>query len=291
MSVLYAFLSAILQGITEFIPVSSYGHLSVLEQLLDIEFRGGLLFESMLHLGTVAAIIFLFKKDLKRIGEELIGMVMDIVGNLNLYIHNKRTGEELNYAKIVYGTYRKLTALLVVSMIPTAILGFTTRHLAEMASASPLLPGIGFLLTGVFLLVTDFNKSGGSKGPRDAGYDSAMWIGICQGISVFPGVSRMGLTICAALLCGFSRKFAVKFSILVSLPAIVGAFFVEAGNFFAPGSTIVTFLVYVLSAVIAGIVGSLVIRFMQELVQKKKLRYFAYYSFLAGIVALAVNYL
>lgn len=291
MSVLYAFLLAILQGITEFIPVSSYGHLSVAEQLLNIERNTGLLFESMLHLGTVAAIIFMFKKDLKRIVEELLGMIMDIVGNINLYIHNKRTGDELNYARIIHGTYRRFTTLLVISMIPTVILGFTARRLADMAADSPILPGIGFLLTGIFLLVTDLNKSGGTKGPREVAYHSAMWLGICQGLSVFPGVSRMGLTICAALLCGYSRKFAVRFSILMSLPAIIGAFFAEAGNFASSGMTVGLGLTFVLCTILAGLVGCLVIRFMQNLAQQKKLRYFAYYSFIAGIIALAANYL
>lgn len=291
MSVIYAILLAILQGITEFIPVSSYGHLSVAEQLLNVERSTGLLFESMLHLGTAAAIIFVFKKDLMRIVEELIGMIMDIVGNLNLYIHNRRTGEELNYARIIYGTYRKFTALLVISMIPTVMLGFTARNLADMAADSPILPGIGFLLTGIFLLVTDFNKSGGDKGPRDVGYDSAMWLGICQGLAVFPGVSRMGLTICAALLCGYSRKFAVRFSIIMSLPAVLGAFFVESGNFISSEMTVGLAFTFIFAAVIAGFTGCLVIRFMQNLSQKKKLRYFAYYSFLAGVIALSANYL
>lgn len=136
-----------------------------------------------------------------------------MIGNLNLYIHNKKTGESLGYARIVTGTYRKTGALLVISMIPTAFLGLTGKRLALLAADSQIVPGIGFLLTGVFLLVTDLNKSGGKKGPREASYDSAMWIGICQGIAVFPGISRMGFTLCAALLCGYNRKFAVRFSV------------------------------------------------------------------------------
>lgn len=291
MSVIYVFLLAVLQGITEFIPVSSYGHLSVLEQFFGMERTAGLLFESILHVGTLAAVIFAFRKDLKRLGEELLGMTMDLVGNLNLYIHNKRTGDELNYAKVIHGTYRRFTALILVSLIPTFLLGFTARNLADLAGSSNILPGIGFLLTGIFLLVTDLNNSGGEKGPRDVGYSCAMWMGICQGLAVFPGVSRMGLTICAALLCGCSRKFAVRFSILMSFPAVIGAFFAEIGNFAAADMTIGLGFLFVLAAVIAGVTGCLVIRSILELVQKKKLRYFAYYSFLAGIAALAVSYL
>ena len=291
MIVVYLILLAIIQAVTEFLPVSSTGHLCVLEQLLGMDHGTGLLLEAMLHLGTAGAIIFLFRKELKKTGLELVGMFMDILGNVNLYIHNRRTGESLGYARIVTGTYRKFGALLVISMIPTVLLGFTGRRLALLAADSQIVPGIGFLLTGVLLLVTDLNRSGGMKGPREASYDSAMWIGICQGLAVFPGISRMGFTLCAALLCGYSRKFAVRFSVFMSLPAIVGAFFVEAGNFGAAEMTVGLGFAYVFAAVVAGFIGCLMIRTAIDMSQKVKLRYFAYYSFAAGMIALAVNYM
>lgn len=291
MIVVYLILLAIIQAVTEFLPVSSTGHLCVLEQLLGMDHGTGLLLEAMLHLGTAGAIIFLFRKELKKTGLELVGMFMDILGNVNLYIHNRRTGESLGYARIVTGTYQKFGALLVISMIPTVLLGFTGRRLALLAADSQIVPGIGFLLTGVLLLVTDLNRSGGMKGPREASYDSAMWIGICQGLAVFPGISRMGFTLCAALLCGYSRKFAVRFSVFMSLPAIVGAFFVEAGNFGAAEMTVGLGFAYVFAAVVAGFIGCLMIRTAINMSQKVKLRYFAYYSFAAGMIALAVNYM
>lgn len=291
MTVLYVMILAILQGITEFIPASSYGHLAAVQQYLGMDLQTGALLESMLHLGTAAAIIFAFKKDLKKIGTELLGMFMDLVGNINLYIHNRRTGESLNYAKIVSGTYRRFTALLLVSMIPTAVLGLVCRRLVGLAAASPIMPGIGFLVTGIVLLVTDFSNSGGDKGPRDADWGSAVWIGICQGLAVFPGVSRMGLTLCAALMCGYSRKFAVKFSILMSFPALIGAFFTQLGFFASEGMTLGLTFACILGAVLAGVTGCLVIRTAQRLAQKKKLRWFAVYSFLAGLIALGGSFL
>lgn len=290
MIVVYLILLAVIQAVTEFLPVSSMGHLCVLEGLLGIDHGTGLLLEVILHLGSAAAIVFLFRRELKKIGVELLGMFMDIIGNLNLYIHNKRTGSNLNYAKIVTGTYRKFTVLLVISMIPTVLLGFTGRRLALVAADLPIVPGIGFLLTGILLLVTDLNKSGGTKGPREASYDSAMWIGICQGLAVFPGISRMGLTLCAALLCGYNRKFAVRFSVFMSLPAIVGAFFTEIGNFGSSEMTVGLGFAYVFAMIVAGFVGCLFIRTTINMAQKVKLRYFAYYSFAIGIVALALNY-
>ena len=290
MIVLYVFILALIQAITEFIPGSSFGHLCVAEHLLGMSQETGILLEAMFHLGTAGAIFFLFRKDLKRLGIELLGMFMDLIGNLNLYIHNRKTGGELKYARIIQGSYRKFAALLLVSMIPTALLGFVSRRLAAMSGDSLIIPGIGFLLSGILLLVTDMSKAGGEKGPREAAYYRAMWIGICQGLSVFPGISRMGFTICAALFCGYSRKFAVRFSVLMSFPAMIGAFFAEVGQFASAGMTVGMGFAYVLGALLAGVFGCLTIRFMVSLTQRTKLRYFAYYSFLAGIITLALNF-
>ncbi len=111
-----------------------------------------------------------------------------------------------------------------------------------------------------------------------------MWMGICQGISVLPGLSRFGLTISAGLFCGLSRKFAVKYSLLMSIPAVIGAFFVEAGEFTAVSMTVGKGFTYILGMIVAGITGYLVIRFMLKLSNQVRLRYFAFYSFAAGIL-------
>lgn len=291
MSAIIAIFLGIIQGITEFLPVSSFGHICTAEDVLGITRGFGVLFETMLHMGTLAAIVMIFRKDLFRILTELLGMLLDVVGNIYLAIYNRRTGEELSYAKVVQGTWRKLTALLLVSFLPTMLLGYVSRRLVVKAAASPLIPGIGALLTGIVLLVADVSGAGGEKLPREAGYGDAMWIGICQGLSVFPGLSRSALTISTALFCGFGRKFAVKYSYLLSVPAILGAFFVEVPQFISVRMTPVLGLTYILGTIAAGVVGCLVIRFMLRLTQNVKYRYFAAYSFLAGIFSLAVNFI
>ena len=290
MSVLHAILLGIVQGITEFLPVSSFGHLSAIETALGMEHSTAVLFEVLLHVGTLAALFAAFWKDIRRIGEELLGMVMDIVGNLNIFLYNRRTRENFHYAKIVYGTYRKFAAVMVVSFIPTAMIGYTTRRLVTKAAISPLLPGTCILITGIFLLVTDFSRVGGSKTPKDVTYDNAMWIGICQGIAVFPGISRFGMTICAGLLCGFSRKFAVKYSFLVSIPAIIGALFMEIGQFASPEMSVGLGFTYIAGMLVAGVVGYFAIHILLPLLQRTKLRYFAFYCFLAGAAALIGNF-
>lgn len=291
MFVLYVILLAILQGILEFLPVSSFGHLCVIQEFLGIERGPGVLLEVMLHFGTLAAVILTFWKDISHLAAETLEMILDIVGNISLYIHNKRSAESLHYTKIISNTYRKFAVLLLVSMIPTVAIGFSARRLVVLAAASRLIPGAGILITGVILLVVDLSGIGGSKAARDANYGNAMWIGICQGLAVFPGLSRSGLTISAGLLGGFTRTFAVKYSYILSIPAIVGALIVELGEFGSPEMTVGMGFTYVLGMIISAVVGYFVIRFLLRLVQKGKFRYFAFYCFLAGFLSLMTGYL
>ena len=291
MSVIHAIILGILQGITEFLPVSSFGHLCAAQHLMGGTRGSGVLFEVMLHIGTMAALILFLWKDIRKIGIELIGMIMDLIGNANIFLYNRRTGKNLTYARIVTGTYRKLTALLIVSTLPTMLIGYQCKRLIVRTAASHMFSGIGLLLTGVILLVVDYSNINGNKGTREADYGDAMWMGICQGISVFPGISRPGLTMSAGLFCGMSRKFAVKYSLLMSIPAVIGAFFVEMGEFTSVSMTVGRGFTYILGMLVAGIVGYLVIRFMVNLVNQLKLRYFAFYCFAAGIIVLAANYI
>ena len=97
----------------------------------------------------------------------------------------------------------------------------------DRSAASKLLPSVGILITGIILLVIDLSQVGGTKAAKDASFSNAMWIGICQGLSVFPGFSRSGMTISAGLMSGFSRTFAVKYSYILSIPAIIGALIMD----------------------------------------------------------------
>ncbi|MDO4647117.1 MAG: undecaprenyl-diphosphate phosphatase [Eubacteriales bacterium] len=289
MSAIIAILLGILQGLTEFLPVSSFGHIDFIENALGISHNAGILFESMLHFGTLAGLFAVFQKDIRKIIRSYGGMLLDSVGNLNLYVHNRRTGEDLRYTRIVSDPYRKLSSMLLVTSIATASLGFSARRLALTAKTFYMAAGIGLLLTGVFLIVVDVSGAGGNKHFRDAGYDSAVWIGICQGLSVFPGVSRCGLTYGCGLLCGYQQKFAIKYSFLASVPAIIGACIVEFPYFWTSGITAGQGFIFVLGMIFSGITGYFVVRFMIRLTQNLKLRYFAFYCFLAGAIGLAIN--
>lgn len=290
MTVLYVILLAIVQGITEFLPVSSFGHLSILENFMGMDHGTGVLLEAMLHIGTLGAVFMTFQKDIRRLFFETLDMFMDVVGNAHLYLYNKKTGKQLHYTKIINSTYRKFAVLILISMIPTVFLGYTARRLVVLAAASRLFSSAGLLIMAILLLVIDLSKAGGTKTARDASFSNAMWIGICQGLSVFPGLSRSGLTISAGLTSGFSRSFAVKYSYILSIPAIFGSLLLELGQFGSESMTVGLGFTYVLGMIISGIVAFFMIRYCLKLVQKGRFRIFAIYCFVLGFVTLIVNY-
>lgn len=290
MIVLYIILLAVVQGITEFLPVSSFGHLCFIENYLGMERGTGVLLEAMLHVGTLAAVLMTFQKDIRRLTAEFAEMAMDLVGNVSLFIHNKRTGDQLHYAKLISNTYRRFAFLLMLSTIPTVFLGYTARRLVELSAGSRMIPGVGTLITGIVLLVIDLSRAGGRKAAKDASCSNAMWIGICQGLSVFPGLSRSGLTVSAGLMSGFSRSFAVKYSYILSIPAILGSLIMELGQFGASEMTVGLGFAYVFGMLIAGVVSFFTIQICLKLVHKCRFRYFAVYCFAAGVIALIVNY-
>ena len=213
-----------------------------------------------------------------------------MIGNLNLYIHNKKTGESLGYARIVTGTYRKTGALLVISMIPTALLGLTGKRLALLAADSQIVPGIGFLLTGVFLLVTDLNKSGGKRDRERLLMTAPCGLEFVRGLLSFRGFPEWDLHYVLHCYADITANLRFVFLFFMSLPAIIGAFFTEIGNFGASEMTAGLGFTYVFAMIIAGFAGCLVIRNTIAMTQNIKLRYFAYYSFIVGIITLALNF-
>ena len=145
----------IIQGITEFLPVSSSGHLSILRNLFGIRTDGGRLFDVMVHLGTVIAICVVFRRDVLRMIGETIRMVSDIWANGSVLIHNKKEKDARRYKKILHNNYRRFVVMVLCATIPTAVIGYAARDLVTLASDSLLAPGIGLILTAVFLIIAD----------------------------------------------------------------------------------------------------------------------------------------
>ncbi len=289
MSLIQALLLGVIQGITEFLPVSSSGHLAIIENLFKIETHTGLLFNTVLHLGTLAVIFVVFRQDLKKLLLEGCKSFYELYGNIRIYFHNRNQQDAKRYKKIISNNYRKLLLLLFVSTIPTAFLGFLFQDFVAQAGKNLLAPAMGLFITGILLLVVDFFPAGG-KIPKDVTYSMAFLIGVCQGMAVFPGISRTGITIAVCLLCGFNRKFAVKYSFLMAIPSILGAVLLELFQFPYTGENTEILIFAFFAAIIAGIVGYFCVKGMLVLMRKKRFRIFSIYCFLLGIVAIICNF-
>ena len=275
----------IIQGITEFLPVSSSGHLSILRNLFGIRTDGGLLFDVMVHLGTVIAICVVFRRDVLRMIGETIRMVSDIWANGSVLIHNKKEKDARRYKKILHNNYRRFVVMVLCATIPTAVIGYAARDLVTLASDSLLAPGIGLILTAVFLIIADVSENG-KKIPKDISFTNSFLVGIAQGISTLPGLSRSGTTIAACLISGYDKRFAVKYSFIMAIPAILGAACLEIGHAFSSRISLSQFFIYLAGAVTAGVVGYFSCRKMLTIVRKKKFRGFAIYCLILGSISI-----
>ncbi len=290
MSVLESILLGIVQGVTEFLPVSSSGHLAILENIFHIETNGSMLFDIMLHIGTLAAVFIVYHKDIWSMIKEFFFMVGDLCSNLHTFVLNKVHKTSLKYKKVVNNSYRKFVMLILVSTVPTGVIGVLGKDIVEGAGETLLIPGICLLITGVLLLMAELKKEG-NKTPKNTSYGNGLIIGAAQGLATLPGLSRSGTTIATCLFCGLDRKFAVKYSFILSIPAILGAAVLEVKDVIAEPIQASQVAIYAVGMVFAGVVGYICIKTMLIIVRKKKFRYFAYYCFVVGIVAIAGHFL
>lgn len=301
MSLIEAILMGIIQGLTEFLPVSSSGHLALFKILFGVETETGMLFDVLLHFGTLLAICAVYYKDIARMIVEGIAIIKNGAINLAIFFRNvflrfknvfrkkKLNDKELDlgeYHRVINSNYRKFVMLVIVSTIPTGIIGVIGKDVVEMASEILIVPGICLVVTAILLFVADSIKDG-NKGPKEIGYSNAFIIGIVQGIATLPGISRSGSTITACLLSGFGRSFAVKYSFIMSIPAVLGAMVLELFEFSALDLTAGEITGYVIGMLIAGIVGYICIKTMLVVVRKKKFKFFAIYCLVVGIISIA----
>lgn len=290
MSLIQAIFLGIVQGITEFLPVSSSGHLAIFQNIFGMETDGGMLFDIMLHVGTLAAVFVVYWKDISKMIREAIRMGMDIVTNAKIFYRNKRFDEALRYRRVVHNNYRKFVVLVLVSTVPTGIIGYAGKTLVTFASETLIVPGVCLLLTGLLLLVADFCKDG-KKIPKDISYIHGFFVGIAQGLATLPGLSRSGTTIAACLLSGFDRRFAVKYSFIMSIPAILGAAVLEIKDAFAEPVSAGLVGNCVVGALVSAVVGYICIKTMLVVVRKKNFKGFSIYCFIVGLIAIIAHFL
>lgn len=279
MELLKAIVLGFIQGVAEFLPISSSGHLAIFKNVLGFDTDTGLLFDVLLHLGTLAAVFVVFWKDIWELIKEGLAIIGQFFKSLFGCLLKKQ-----KWQPVVTTPYRRFVMMVIVSTIPTGIMGILLEGAINAASATLIVPGILLLLNGVQLLISD-RLPDGALTEADAPFGKALIVGIAQGIATFPGISRSGTTITACLACGFKREFAVKYSFIMSIPAILGALVLELMDFspeMLSGGDMVNYLA---GTLVSAVVGYICIKTMLVVVRGKKFKYFAYYCFAMGAFA------
>ena len=289
MNFLQVLIMALIQGITEFLPVSSEGHLVVVEHLLKMDMTNEILLIMILHIGTLVAIFLVFRKDIINLTLELNNIFADIVRNTKTLFYNKTRNDVKRYQKVLRNDNRKFVVMIIVSTISTAIIGWLLRSMTFKTQGSLLATGTGLLITAVFLLVVNFTPQG-DKRPLDMNYKSALLIGVVQGFTVLPGVSRAGVTIAICLLCGLTCKFAIKYSFILSVPTIIGATMVILTTTPKESLAGIEILYCIIGAIIAALIGLVCIKMAFSLIKKNRLKYFAGYSLIVSVVATVCHF-
>lgn len=287
MSIVKAIIMGLIQGLAEFLPISSSGHLAIAKEVLHLNLDTGLLFDVLLHVGTLLAIFAAFWKDIQKLIVEGLCIVRDFFCNLFLFFGNLGRGKEQKkqYRPMAATPYRRFVLLILVSTIPTGILGILLEKVIGAAGSGILVPGILLLVTGCLLLVADRLPSGNCT-EENTSYGKALVVGISQGIATLPGLSRSGTTITAGLLCGFDRNFAVRYSFIMSIPAVLGAALLELVKLEPSMLTASDLLCYLVGTLVAAVVGYISIKTMLVLVRGKKFVYFSVYCFFVGAIAI-----
>lgn len=262
-----AVLLGLVQGLAEFLPISSSGHLALLQQFFGVEEDKVLLFAVLLHVGTLISVFIVYWKD-----------IWELICELGLTIMDLCTGKGL---RLDQRPVRKLGVLIIIATIPTGIIGIVGGDFFDSLYNSVIPIGIGLLITGCLLVAAE--RMGTSRrGLEQMNFRNAFFIGLVQGIAICPGISRSGSTLFGSLICNLERKFAVKFVFLISIPSILGSAVLELPDAIAAGidpSLIGPILVGMAVAAVSGLVA---IKTMIKIVSDKKLSWFSWYVWILG---------
>ncbi|MEE2751638.1 MAG: undecaprenyl-diphosphate phosphatase [Myxococcota bacterium] len=257
-----AIILGIVQGLTEFLPVSSSGHLVMYQQFLPPP-ETGLLFDLVLHLGTLLPILWLYRADLKR----MLAAPLQERGPLS-----ERPGT-------------RLMLLIGLGSVPTAIIGLVFQDFFESLFSTPATLAVTFAITGLLLHATRWAPQG-TLDEKSAGWGIALAIGTIQGLAIAPGISRSGSTIALALFLGLNREYAARFSFLLSIPAICGAFVLKASDVNWAQTNLEPLLVGGLAAAVSGYVA---LTWLLKLVQTGDFSKFRWYCWGMATFALAYS--
>ena len=276
MTILQAMFLGLVQGITEFLPVSSSGHLSIFQNFFGLTTaeESNLLFDVLLHLGTLVSVCAVYRKD-------LIGIVQDCVAFFRDAGHPVPGMENRRYPGA------RLLIMIVTATLPLALI-LPIKDYIERLYYSTVFIGIALILTGAMLFVAD-RMARGRKTARSMGLWDALLVGVCQAIATVPGLSRSGTTITAGISAGLERQFAVKFSFLISIPAVLGANILSLVQALREGVNWSLLPAYLLGMIVAAGVGYLSIWLVRYIAHKGRFGFFAYYCAIVGVLTLVLS--
>lgn len=253
MSYFDAIILGILQGLTEFLPVSSSGHLVLAENILNAKMPG-VLFELVVHFGTLMSVIIYFRKN-------IIAMLKSVVDS------SKK--EE-----------RRMIFLLAVGTIPAVLMALLLKDQIESAFDSTIVTSVFLILTGLILLFAGLYR----KGDKEVNIKNALIVGVGQALAIFPGISRSGTSISFGLLSGMRPIAAAEFSFLLSIPAIIGAIIFKGRELAGIDINIVG--QYLVGAILSFLSGLLAVYILLDFIRRGKFKYFGVYCIIVGLVAL-----
>lgn len=268
-----AIVLGIIQGLAEFLPISSSGHLAILQNFLRIgDLENQLLFDVLLHLGTLGAVIFAYHTELRGLWRE---------GLYLLHVRAPRRGSRPDPSR------RRLLLLLLVATLPLIPAAFLKDYLDELFYNTFFI-GFALIATGFLLLAAD-RYGHGNKAEKAMTLSDALLIGLAQMLAVVPGLSRSGTTISAGMLRGFDRTFAVRFSFFLSIPAVLGANLLSLIGALQAGVDWAQVPMYLCGVAAAFVSGYFAIFALNRLVQRGKFGGFCYYCWGAGLLTLILS--
>ena len=250
----------IIQGLTEWLPISSTGHLKLAEHFLGLKVP--ILFDITLHLGTLIVILIYFKKEVKKIVSALL-----------------RFDFKTEHGKFI--------PLIIVGTIPTALIGLIFSTIIEDVFQNPIPIASAFILCGVIL----YSTKAGKEKTENISYSEALMIGVAQGIALIPGISRSGTTIAVALLLGIRREKAFNFSFLLSIPAVLGAFGLQAyRSWNALTAAGVSWIEVFVGIIVAMVVGYFALKLLWKILVIQKLHFFAFCCWFIALLSIMFSF-
>ncbi|MEQ9309875.1 MAG: undecaprenyl-diphosphate phosphatase [Balneolaceae bacterium] len=267
MDILQSFLLGLIQGLTEFLPISSSGHLALGRYFLGADTEVGITFEVVVHFGTLCSIVIYYKTELANLIKAGFG-----------FLASPSTKKDDPDVRVIL--------FILVSMIPAMIIGFTMEDQIEDLISNPVVVCGLLIVTGLILFLTKFAKS--SSG--DVTFGKSILIGIAQAFAILPGISRSGSTISMALYLGISRENAANFSFLMVIPVIGGAMLLKTVEvvevYVATGALEIGIASLIVGFLTSFISGYYALKYLIIILKKKGFHYFAYYCWIVGAVGL-----